>query len=126
MTTQTVDANQEFSELFITPGDQVLVMMVEAPSTGYWWRPPHLPPGIRLIQDSTQDQWNPGIIPMSTPNLEAVGGTYLRVMLFVVDEEHGLDSLPTTLVLEKKSVSWSEEMIERKQIRLNPHIAAIT
>jgi Zn-dependent peptidase ImmA (M78 family) len=100
-----LDARHNRQPIDARPGDRLVLTLDEIPSSGFSWRFPKLPPDLRLLADSYQDDWEPELQHPPEQHPELAGGGHPRSMLIEIDPAAGLDFHRLGLV---KDQEWDD------------------
>lgn len=85
-----LDAHHHRHPIEVRPGDRLVVTLDEIPGSGYSWRFEELPPELRVLADSYDDDWEPqlrlGAVPATD---ELTGGPHPRSFALEVAPDAG-------------------------------------
>jgi IrrE N-terminal-like domain len=81
-----LDGRHSHEPIEARPGDRVVLMLDETPSTGYSWSVEALPTQIRVLADSYQDEWEPQTAAdLGAINDQFDGGSHPRCFVLEID-----------------------------------------
>lgn len=84
------------------PGDRLVVMLDEIPSTGYSWEVSHLPPGLHLLADSFEVAWEPLLAQEGSDGAGDLDGkSHPRCLVFEVDRDLAPSEQRLSLIKER-------------------------
>lgn len=112
-----LDGRHHVAPLEARPGDRLVLILEENPSTGYSWEFAKRPHSIRLLADSYEDDWEPE--PMSETaeeNTELDGAPHARCFLLEIapDAERGIHRLAII-----KEPPWGGETADEFKLQVS-------
>jgi hypothetical protein len=81
-----LDGRHSHERIEARPGDRVVLMLDEAPSTGYSWSIRDLPTDVRVVADSYEDDWEPELLTDAVRDQDDLdGGSHPRCFILEID-----------------------------------------
>jgi Zn-dependent peptidase ImmA (M78 family) len=123
-----LDGRHRVSPVEARPGDRLVVILDENPSTGYSWEFAKRSDAIRLLKDSYEDDWEPQPVSETTSeDIDLDGAPHPRCFLLEIasDAERGIHRIAIV-----KEPPWGGEAVDEFKLQVSvkpsPHGAQLS